>query len=118
MNPEDNPYIAPQNYLSGYQDSLNQFQETANQIELDRLCFEVFVANETGRKLMEVIKSRYIHTATPFKIGPDYKYACIYYEGLRQAYRGLEELAMSYKHRKEHEALRAEIEPPKGDRKA
>ncbi len=115
MDINDNPYIASTNYMAGYQDSIDKIKEDKNVIDVERLCFETFVACKSGKKLINVLTERYINAATPAQLGPNYADACIYFEGFSGALRMLIQGANSYKDRKEHESLEATIKASKGD---
>ena len=107
MNPEDNPFIKPENYFSGYQDEVEKLRNNPSFIEFDKLCYEVFGKTEDGARLLEYLTERFILPANPFPVGnPAYPNACVYYEGFRDAYRQLVHCVRSYKERKDAEANR------------
>ena len=108
MRPEDNPYINPENYMSGYQDSINKLGENKENIEFDKLCFHVFCMNEDGKRLLEIFKERFIMPAVPGISNPHYDKICMYYEGYKNAFRDLIASVRSYQERKDHEAKLAE----------
>lgn len=108
MSQSKNPYIEPENYFSGYEESMKEIEKLQGHVELDRLCYEVLGVSESAKKLMEILKDRFICAPTPVKINAHYETACVYYEGWRAALRYLHTLVESYKQRKDFEAKEAE----------
>lgn len=112
MDINENPYLMPENFLSGYEESMKQNKESGV-IEFDALCYNVFMMNEDGKKLLELFKERFIFPATPGNASSNYDQACIYYEGYREAFRGLILAVQSYQLRKDSEA-KLHMEDKKG----
>lgn len=94
--------------MEGYKDSLDKMKSGQEQIELDQLCWNVFGSTEDGRKLLQIMKDRFISNPTPSQINDNYDKACIYYEGYRAAFRYLINLTNSYQVRKDFEASQAQ----------
>jgi hypothetical protein len=58
-------------------------------IEFQRLCFEVFHMHKDGIKLYELIKERYITRSLFAPTQPNASELALYYEGFKEALRGL-----------------------------
>lgn len=117
MDIKDNPYINPANYLDGYQESLDKLRQNKDVIQFDKLCFEVLETTPQGRKLQQLFKDRFIYTSTPAQLNTNYDFACIFYEGFREAFRHLLANVESYRQRKEHEAKEANIKKSEAPKK-
>jgi hypothetical protein len=83
----NNPYLQqvdPFQDQKAKQDKVNK--ET---IEFQRLCFEVFHANNDGKALWEHIKERYLLRALFAPTHLKASELALYYEGFKEALRGL-----------------------------
>lgn len=105
-----NPFIEPENFFDGYDESIRELKNRPEQIEFDKLCFQVLAVSDDGRKLMEMFKERFIMGSTPCPLNGPYETACVYYEGYRDAFRQLIATVNSYQQRKDQEALDAKFE--------
>lgn len=103
MHINDNPYLKPENYHAGYQESIDKMAQQ-NQIEFDKLCWHVFMLNEDGKKLLEIFRDKFIAQPTPGQSHANYDKMCIYFEGYRQAFRDLMMSVQAYQERKDYEA--------------
>ena len=71
--------------------------------------------SEDGKRLMEIIKQRYIIASTPATAGnAGYETACVYYEGFRDAYRNLIANCETYKMKMERHAKELVVENKEG----
>ena len=68
-------------YFSGYRESMKNFLDSPDRLELDRLMYEVFGKTDSGKKLLEIFKDRFIYAPTPGQISASYDHSCIYHEG-------------------------------------
>jgi len=106
---EKNPLIEPENYFDGYnQSAKNAAMAEPGQVAFDELCFTVLGLTEDGKKLMEILKERFIMPSVPAKLGLDFPISATYYEGFREAFRQLIGHVEGYKARKLYEAKKAE----------
>lgn len=101
---EKNPYIEPQNYYEDY-----RIPETSNkEVQLDELCWHVF-NTEDGKKLLEIMKTRFIGMATPGPVNENYAHMCVFYEGYREAFRQIIGSIQSYQIRMDQKAKEAGV---------
>lgn len=101
---EKNPFIEPQNYYEEYETSKNNAQG----VPLDELCWHVF-NTEDGKKLLEIIKERFIIMPTPGPVNENYPVMCTFYEGFREAFRQIIGSVQAYQAKKDHEAKQAGV---------
>ncbi len=106
---DENPYLTPTNYMAGYKESLDQFNNPKEGLELDKLVYNVFMKSRDGKKLLEYFKEKIISSPTPSQLNANYSTACIYYEGYRAGFRNLGQLIDSFQTRKDFEAKQAEM---------
>jgi hypothetical protein len=102
-----NPYLEPTNYMEGYKESLDNFLNSRDRLELDQLMYHVFGKSDDGKKLLEIFKDRFIYAPTPGNLSGNFDHSCIYHEGYRAAFRYIISMVESYKVRKEFEAKEA-----------
>lgn len=101
---DKNPFIEPQNYYENYETST-----TAEQgIPLDELCWHVF-NTEDGKKLLEIIKERFLIMPAPGPVNENYPVMCTFYEGFREAFRQIVASVNSYQTKKDYEAKQAGV---------
>jgi hypothetical protein len=96
---EPNPLIEPENYLAGYQESIDNLKNQPNVIAFDKLCYEVFEATEMGRKFLEFATNRFLVHSQITKGNPTYQIDVIWQEGFRDAYRMILSHVQSHKQR-------------------
>lgn len=84
---QSNPLLEPENYAAPYNKSINDLKNQPEVVAFDRLCYEVFDANETGRKFLEFAKERFLIHSQITKGNPNYQLDVIWQEGFRDAYR-------------------------------
>jgi len=99
-----NPYIEPHNYYEEYQTT----EQPKEGIALDELCWHVF-STDDGKKLLEIMKERFILTATPGPINENYPNMCVFYEGFREAFRQIIGSVQTYQIKKDNEAKKAGV---------
>lgn len=101
---EHNPHIEPQNYYENYTTAESQQAGTP----LDELCWNVFNTTD-GKKLLEIIKEKFLIAPTPGPVDEKYPHMCVFYEGYREALRQIIGSVQSYQARKDHEAKQAGV---------
>lgn len=105
MDEQKNPYIEPENYYEGYQESIEKLKDMPEFVEFDKLCHLVF-SNPDGKHLMEEIEKRYL---IPSLVSPqmdNYTTMVIWAEGYKEAFRTLRNCIMSHEQR-----IKAESKP-------
>lgn len=95
---EKNPYIEPENYYEGYQQSIEKLKNNPDLIEFDKLCHLVFNTPD-GKHLMEEIEKRYLIPALASPNHDNYKTNVIWAEGYKEAFRMLKHCVLSHEQR-------------------
>lgn len=98
MELQDNPFIKPEDFLAGYQDSIEALKNNPELISLDKLCYEVF-SDEQGKKFLEVIKERYLIPSIVSRDTPNYAHMVIWADGFKDAFRMILQHIMSHEQR-------------------
>ncbi len=99
MELEKNPILEPENYAKGYQDSIENLKNKPEIVEFDKLCFELFEANQTGKRFMELCKERYLIHPMSSKEAPSFTVDLIWDEGFKTFIRMLIQHVRSHKQR-------------------
>lgn len=87
-----NPYIEPENYHQGYQDSIDKnSKENPDALEFEKLCYALFRKDSNGIRLMEIIYEKFINPALVHIGSDNYAQNVTYMEGFKQAFRQLKE---------------------------
>jgi hypothetical protein len=103
---DDNPYITPENYYAGYQDSIDGLKNKPEIVEFDKLCHLVFNTPD-GKKFMEEVEKRYLIPALSSPANPQYAMLVTYTEGFKEAFRMLKNCVMTHEQRIKAETQRA-----------
>ena len=80
---EFNHILEPENYAQGYQASIEDLKNKPEIIEFDKLCFELFEANEQGKRFLELCKERYLIHPMSDKSKPSFTVDLIWDEGFK-----------------------------------
>lgn len=96
---QPNPFLQQEDYLAGYQDSINNFKNQPDVIAFDKLCYEVFEATEFGRKFIEFAINRFMVNSQITRGSATYQIDCMWQEGFRDAYRMIINHIESHKQR-------------------
>ena len=84
----DNPLIAPpQDPFEPQRQQQEKIRQEA--IELQRLCYEVFHMSDHGKKLYNILQSKYVIPAQYAPSHPAASQLALYWEGFKEAIRGL-----------------------------
>ena len=86
MTTTKNPYLEPENYYQGYQDSIDNLNNKPEALEMDKLCYLVFSTDE-GKRLIEEFKSRFIMPGFVHPGSDNAATSAMYYEGFKEAFR-------------------------------
>lgn len=98
-NPASN-YFDP---FAAYRESLKGLEVKQDGLtEEQRLCYELFIMNEDGKKLWEILKERHIVGKTVDPTHPQGANMSLYFEGYRAALRGLMDMAVHHRERIAH----------------
>lgn len=89
MEDQDNPFLQHENYFAPYEEKIKDLRNQPEVIEFDKLCFELFEANPTGKKFLSLIKERYLMMALVQKNTPTYQIDVLWQEGFKDAFRML-----------------------------
>lgn len=95
---ETNPYIQPENYYAGYQESIDKLKDRPDIVEFDMLCHLVFQTPD-GKHLLDEIEKRYLIPALCSPLSRDYRTMVIYTEGYKDAFRTLKACITSHEQR-------------------
>lgn len=99
MTQERNPLIEPYDYAKGYGDSIEKLKDRPELVEFDRLCFEIFIGTDSGKRLIELLLEKYIIPPIAHLNNPKYEIACVYGEGFKAALLMLRQCAISHSQR-------------------
>jgi hypothetical protein len=95
---ENNPYIEPENYYAGYQESIDKLKNNPEYVEFDKLVHMVF-GTPDGKLLLEEIDKRFLNPALISPNNPNYQIMVIYTEGYKEAFRHLKSCYLSHDQR-------------------
>lgn len=98
MSEEKNPYIEPENYYAGYQESIDKLKDKPEFVELDKLCHLVF-GTPDGKHLMEELERRYLIPGLCSPNMTNYATMVIYTEGFKDAFRTIKNCITSHDQR-------------------
>ncbi len=94
-----NPYIEPEDYFQGYQESIDKNKDNPEALALDKLCYLIFKKDENGKKLMELFDERFINPALVPIGSNNYESLLTYFEGFKQAFRMMKDCVKSHEQR-------------------
>lgn len=98
MTKEENPYLQPENYYAGYQESMDALKNKPEALEMDKLCYFVFNTDE-GKRLMSEIVERFLLPGFIHPNGTNVGESAIYYEGFKEGFRMLRNCVRSHEQR-------------------
>ena len=96
---EGNPYLQQENYLEGYQKSVEELKNKPAIIEFDKLCYELFEMNETGKRFLELATERYLIQSLAGRGNATYQIDVLWAEGFKDAFRLFLNCVNSHKQR-------------------
>ncbi len=97
MELKDNPLLQPENYMAGYQESIDELKNRPELVSMDKLCYELFAMTDLGKKFMEVVQETFIDPPLADRNAPDFTIKVIWAEGVKDAFRTIK------MHMKSHE---------------
>ncbi len=95
---EENPFLKPENYYAGYQESMDALKNKPEALEMDKLCYFVF-NTEDGKRLMSEIVERFLLPGFIHPNGVSIGHAAVYYEGFKEGFRMLRNCVRSHEQR-------------------
>jgi hypothetical protein len=103
MEIENNPFLQPENYFKGYDESIKKLKNDPSLIEFDKVCYELFEHQEIGRRFMELVTDRYLLMPGSLPGSAYFDNEVKWAEGLRYAFLLLRNAIKSHKQRIEAE---------------
>lgn len=85
---EKNPFLEPENYLEGYQKSIDKLRNSSKAVELDKLCFHTFTS-DSGKKLVDECKNRFLIPGLYSPRETNAEMVGAYFEGFKEGIRML-----------------------------
>lgn len=98
MTQETNPFLEPENYYKGYQESIDNLKNKPESVELEKLCYFVF-STEDGKKFLNEVTERFLIPGFIHPNGQNIQYAAVYYEGFKEAFRMIRNCIKSHEQR-------------------
>lgn len=88
-------------HQTGFEEQVMQIkiEEEKAQLELERLCYEVFMATNDGTKLWEIFTEKFLLPALCAPNSPNFRQECIYFDGFKQAFRSIMGMARNHQRR-------------------
>lgn len=103
---EKNEYsLYGENYWAPYQKGIADLRNNPEVIEFDKLCYELFEHQETGRKFIQIIKDNYLIPALAMHGSQTYQIEAVWAEGYKDAWRKVIHAITSHKQRINHEGI-------------
>lgn len=93
-----NPFIEPENYYDGYQESIDKLKDNPEYTEFDKLCHLVFMTPD-GKHLMEELEKRYLIPALATPNNPNFETLLVWTDGYKEAFRMLKHCVKSHEQR-------------------
>lgn len=91
-----NPYLDTQNPYTEYE--RKDDGASKSQLEFQRLCYEVFLVEPSGKRLMEILKERYVMQACFSPTHPQATQLAMFWEGFKEAIRTLQNYGVQHAH--------------------
>jgi len=90
--------IDADNYADGYKKNAEALAQNKDMVEMDALCHKVFTTDE-GKQLMNYIVNRFVVPQLANPNHPNFKETVIYFEGLKEGFRMLNNSVIAHKQR-------------------
>ena len=98
-NIQDNPFLQPEDFFKGYNESIEKLKNDPNLVFFDKLCFELFYATETGKKFIEFVTENYLIPPLADRNSPNFKVSAVWAEGFKDFGRMLRSSVKSHEQR-------------------
>lgn len=93
-----NPFLEP--FRDPFEDQLKEHKErTEYEIEFQRLCYELFLTNPDGKRLMEMATEQFLIPGRFDPTAPNAQTMAIWWDGFKEAIRGFLDNAKQHKKR-------------------
>lgn len=102
---EKNPFLEPENFFEGYQDSINNLKNNPDSVELEKLAYFVF-STEDGQKFLEEVTERFVIPGFVNPSMPNAGESALYYEGFKEAFRMIRNCIRSHEQRIKAESIK------------
>lgn len=99
MELKDNPFLKPENYAAGYEESIQKLKNQPELLAFDKLCYELFAMNELGKKFMEIVENRYLIPSLVDRSSPSYKQLLMWADGFKDFPRLIKQCILSHDQR-------------------
>lgn len=96
---EKNPLLEPEDYFSGYNKSIEDLKHNPQIIEFDKLCYELFEHQESGRRFLEIITERYLLSSLSSRGNPTYQIDVLWEKGFKDAWIMIRTCVLAHKQR-------------------
>jgi hypothetical protein len=94
-----NPILEQENYAEGYNKSIEELKHNPEIVEFDKLCYELFEAQEMGRKFIEHVTNRFLLAVGGQPGSPTFSQEVMWSEGVRYAFLLLRNSVIQHKQR-------------------
>jgi hypothetical protein len=98
MELKDNPLLQPEDYLTGYNESIEKMKNNPLLVSFEKLCYETF-HTEPGKLLMEYLIEHYLLKCIPQAKGMSFQESAIWGDGYRTAFLTLRQNVFSHEQR-------------------
>lgn len=65
-------------------------------LEMERLCYEVYITNADGARLLKMFHDRFVVPGLAAPQQENFKNAVVYFEGFKEAFRGMSNMATNH----------------------
>ena len=97
---DNNPHIQIPNPYEAYNESMdNLAKENPELLEIGRLCYEIFLMNEDGKRLFEVLQERFLFSTLTNPLAPSASNCAIYWSGYTDCIKFFRANALEHKKR-------------------
>lgn len=96
---DKNPILEQEDYFAPYKEKISNLKNNPEVIEFDKVCYELFHMNPTGKRFIELIKEKYLMNALVQKGSPTYQIDVLWQEGFKDAFRMIVISIMSHEQR-------------------
>lgn len=96
----DNPYIKAPNPYDEYNKNAEKLaKENPEIFEIGRVCYEVFCCNKDGKRLLEILEKRYLHSNLINPAAANASSLALYWSGFCDCIKGFKSYASEHEQR-------------------
>lgn len=81
MEKTHNPFLEPENYLSGYQENIDDLRNRPELVAFEKLCHAVFTSPD-GKELMKYLEENYLMMPAADPAHPKFETMCVWKDGV------------------------------------